>query len=87
MAYRWELDSPALHEFAALSQPARAELARFLDAVVIADPSAYQRRPDERAGQPVRMLHFGPNDEGLVTFLIYPPDKLVLVVRIQWLGD
>ena len=21
------------------------------------------------------------------TFLVYPPDDLVLVVRIQWLGD
>ena len=35
----------------------------------------------------MRMLHFGPGDEGLVTFLVYPPDQLVLVVRIQWLGD
>ena len=32
-------------------------------------------------------LHFGPHHEGLVTFLVYPPDHLVLVVRIQWLGD
>ena len=24
--------------------------------------------------------------EGIVTFLVYPPDDLVLVVRIQWLG-
>lgn len=33
------------------------------------------------------MLHFGEHDEGLVTFLVYPPDDLVLVVRIQWLGE
>jgi hypothetical protein len=25
--------------------------------------------------------------EGLVTFLEYPPDDLVLVTRIQWLGE
>jgi hypothetical protein len=25
--------------------------------------------------------------EGLVTFLVYPPDDLLLVVQIQWLGD
>ena len=31
-------------------------------------------------------LHFGPDGEGLVTFLVYPPDDLVLVVKIQWLG-
>ena len=85
--YRWELDGPALQEFAALSQSARAELARFLDAVVIADPMGYQWRRDEPSPQPMRMLHFGPGDEGLVTFLVYPPDQLVLVVRIQWLGD
>jgi hypothetical protein len=36
---------------------------------------------------PLRMLHFGPHPEGLVTFLVYPPDDLVLVVRLQWLGD
>ena len=33
---------------------------------------------------PLRTLHFGQQDEGLVTFLGYPPDDLVLVVRIQW---
>ena len=36
---------------------------------------------------PLRTLHFGQHHEGLVTFLVYPPDDLVLVVRLQWLGD
>ncbi len=36
---------------------------------------------------PLRTLHFGPRHEGLVTFLVYPPDDLALVVRVQWLGD
>jgi hypothetical protein len=87
--YRWELDGPALHEFAALAHPVRAELARFLDAVVIADPIGYQRRPDEPDDReaPLRTLTFGAYAEGLVTFLVFPPDQLVLVVRIQWLGD
>ena len=64
-------------------------LAAFLDAVVIVDPVKCQRRPDKREDVPVplRTLHFGRQDEGLVTFLVYPPDELVLVVRIQWLGD
>ncbi|MGO9082933.1 MAG: hypothetical protein ACLQDY_28555 [Streptosporangiaceae bacterium] len=72
--YTWELDGPALHEFAALPQPVRAELTRFLDAVVIADPVGYQRHPDEPGDRPapLRMLTFGPHAEGLVTFLIYP---------------
>ena len=49
----------------------------------------YQRRRDERddVSMPLRTLHFGPHDEGLVTFLVYPLDDLVLVVWIQWLGD
>lgn len=85
--YRWELDGPAPQAFAALSWSAWAELARFLDAVVIADPMGYQRHRDKPGDRLVRMLHFGPHDEGLVTFLVYPPDQLVLVVRIQWLGD
>jgi hypothetical protein len=32
-------------------------------------------------------LHFGQHSEGLVTSLVYPPDDLVLVVKIQRLGD
>jgi hypothetical protein len=55
---------------------------------VIADPVQYQRRCDERddASMPLRSLHFGPDGGGLVRFLVYPPDDLVLVVKIQWLG-
>ena len=30
---------------------------------------------------------FGARGEGLVTFLFYPPDDLVLVLRIHWLGE
>lgn len=86
--YRWELDGPAQQEFAALSPAVRAELAEFMDAVVIVDPIQYQRRRDEPTdpATPLRTLHFGQHDEGLVTFLVYPPDDLALVVRIQWLG-
>ena len=87
--YRWELDGPAQEEFAALTLAAQTTLAAFMDAVVIVDPIHYQRRRDEPDDRlvPLRTLHFGRHDEGLVTFLVYPPDDLVLVVRIQWLGD
>jgi hypothetical protein len=90
--YRWELDGPAQQEFADLPPAARVSLAAFMDAVVIVDPVQYQRRRDERddVSMPLRSLHFGPDGGGLVTFLVtflvYPPDDLVLVVRIQWLG-
>jgi hypothetical protein len=70
------------------ARAARASLAAFMDAVVIVDPVQYQRRRDERddVSMPLRSLHFGPDGGGLVTFLVYPPDDLVLVVKIQWLG-
>ena len=57
-----------------------------MDAVVIVDPLQYQHRAVEPPA-PLRTLHFGAHHEGLVTFLVYPPDELVLVVRIQWLGE
>jgi hypothetical protein len=50
--YRWELDGAAQHEFASLSQTVRATLAAFMDAVVIVDPTGYQRRADEPADPP-----------------------------------
>jgi hypothetical protein len=86
--YRWELDGPAQLEFADLPSAARASLAAFMDAVVIVDPVEYQRRRDERddVSMPLRSLHFGPDGGGRVTFLVYSPDDLVLVVKIQWLG-
>ena len=84
--YRWELDGPALQEFADLPPVARASLAAFMDTVVIVDPVQYQRRRDERDDASLRLLHFGPDGGGLVTFLVYPPDDLVLVVKVQWLG-
>ena len=84
--YRWEVDGIAAEELAGLSDRARRELARLMDAVVIVDPMEYQRAPGEPR-KPLRTLYFGPHSEGLVTFLIYPPDDLVLVTRIQWLGE
>jgi hypothetical protein len=86
--YRWELDGPAEQEFADLPPTARASLAAFMDAVVIVDPAQYQRRRDERddVSMPLRSLHFGRDGRGLVALLVYAPDDLVLVVKIQWLG-
>lgn len=87
--YQWELDDAAHSAFAALPHEVRAELAAFMDAVVIVDPIEYQRSGNEFADQSkmLRTLHFGRYGEGLVTFLIYPPDELVLVVRVQWLDE
>lgn len=86
--YRWALDGPASQEFAALGQAIRKTLTEFMDAVGLVDPVDYQRRPDEPANpDTLRTLPFGEHYQGLVTFLVYPPDDLVLVVWIQWLGD
>ena len=87
--YRWELDGSAQPAFEALSPALRAQLTSFMDAVVIVDPIEYQHHPGESA-DPVKLLrtlHFGQHHSGLVTFLVYPPDDLVLVVQIQWLGE
>ena len=86
--YQCELDGPAARELADSSQPARKALAEFMNAVVIVGPAEYEREPGE-APRPagLRTRSFGPHGQGLVTFLIYPPDDLVLVVKIQWLGD
>ncbi len=80
--------APAQQEFADLPPVARVSLASFMDSVVIVDPAQYQRRRDERddVAMPLRSLHFGPDGGGLVTFQVFPPDDLVLVVKIQWLG-
>lgn len=87
--YRWELDNPVEPEFDALRPQVQALLAAFMDAVVLVDPIQYQRHPGEPADPPalLRTLHFGNHHQGLVTFLVYPPDDLVLVVRISWLGE
>jgi hypothetical protein len=58
-------------------------LADFMDAVVIVDPGEYQRRPGEPE-RPLRTLPFG--QAGLVRFLVYEPDDLVLVTRVIWTG-
>ena len=87
--YRWELDEAAEPYFNALRAETQARLTAFMDAVVLVDPVEYQRHPGEHSERPalLRTLHFGDHHRGLVTFLIYPPDDLVLVVRLQWLGD
>ena len=87
--YQWELDGPASMEFSDLPARAREAVATLLDAVVLVDPVGYQRRPDEPVSERknLRTLHFGPHHEGLVTLLVYEPDELVLVVKIQWIGE
>ena len=79
--YHWEADDVAGLQLASLPDQVRRELATFMDAVAIVDPMEYQRSPSEPR-KPLRTLHFGPHSEGLVTFLVYPPDDLVLVTRI-----
>ena len=80
--FRWELDEPADREFADLPRSARQALADFMDAVVIVDLAEYQGRPGE-PNRGLRPLRFGPHSQGPVTFLSYPPDYLVLVVKIR----
>jgi hypothetical protein len=87
--YGWDFDGLARQQFASLSPIGQAEFTAFMNAVVLVDPMEYQHHAGERSDppEPLRTLHFGQQHEGLVTFLVYPPDDLVLAVRIQWLGN
>jgi len=79
--FRWELDDLAREQLTGM--PPQVQLSDFMDAVVIVDPAEYQRRPGEPE-RPLRTLPFG--QAGLVTFLVYEPDDLVLVTRVIWMG-
>ena len=54
--------------------------------VPASDPGGYGRAWGGWWSEPPYFMHFGPDGGGMVTFLVYPPDDLVLVVKIQWLG-
>ena len=79
--FRWELEDLAREQLAGMPPSVQLALADFMDAVVMVDPAEYQRRPDEPE-RPLRTLPFG--QAGLVTFLVYEPDDLVLVTRVIW---
>jgi hypothetical protein len=83
VSFRWELEDLAHDQLTGMPPSVRRALSAFMDAVVIVDPAEYQRRPDE-PDRPLRTLPFGPG--GLVTFLVYEPDDLVLVTRVIWTG-
>ncbi|MGP7999736.1 MAG: hypothetical protein ACLPKI_20825 [Streptosporangiaceae bacterium] len=84
--YRWDFDGLAREQFASLSPGGQAELTAFMDAAILVDPMEYQSHAGEASDPPapLRMLHSGQHHEGLVTFLVYPPDDLVRIVRLQW---
>jgi hypothetical protein len=81
--FRWELEDLASDQLAGMPRHVRLALSDFMDAVVIVDPAEYQRRPGEPE-RPLRTLPFA--EAGLVTFLVYGPDDLVLVTRVIWTG-
>jgi hypothetical protein len=81
--FRWGLEGLARDQLAGMPQQLQVALSDFMDAAVIVDPAEYQRRPGEPE-RPLRTLPFG--QAGLVTFLVYEPDDLVLVTRVIWTG-
>jgi hypothetical protein len=81
--FRWELEDLAREQLAGMPAQVQRALSDFMDAVVIVDPAEYQRRPGEPE-RPLRTLPFG--QAGLVTFLVYEPNELVLVTRVIWAG-
>jgi hypothetical protein len=84
--FSWEYNTPQVRTAVEQLPPeAREALSAFLYAVVF-DPVDYGRAVDEAVGKAVRTLPFGAQARGLVTFQIYEPDRLVLVLRTQWFG-
>jgi len=81
--FRWELEDLAAGQLAGLLPQVQLAFSELMDAVVIVDPAEYQRRPGEPE-RSLRTLPFG--QAGLVTFLVYEPDDLVLVTRVIWTG-
>jgi hypothetical protein len=81
--FRWELEDLAAGQLAGLPPQVQLALSELMDAVVLVDPAEYQRRPGEPE-RPLRTLPF--ERAGLVTFLVYEPDALVLVTRVIWTG-
>lgn len=84
MVFAWEPNTPNEQQVIdTLPAEAQRELRAFLDAVVF-KPMEYARQPDEPADKAVRVLPFA-SGRGLVTFQVYVPDRLVLVLRVQWM--
>lgn len=83
--YTWEFNT-AEDELAAMLLPIQAQsaLASFMDALVF-NPYEFARIPDEPVGRQVRFLAFG-DGLGSVAVHIYDPDRLVLIVQVQWFG-
>jgi hypothetical protein len=81
--FRWELEDLAREQLTGMPPQVQRALSDFMDAVVVVDPAEYQRRPGEPE-RPLRTLPFG--QAGLVTFLVYELDDLLLVTRVIWTG-
>lgn len=85
MVYAWEFNTPEVGaECEALGGAVVAALEAFMDALVF-DPMDYARTPNEPTSRPVRILSFG-GGRGIVTVQVYEPDRIVLVLRVQWPG-
>ena len=61
--FRWELEDLAREQLAGMPPRVQLDLSDFMDAVVIAGPAEYQRRPDEPE-RPLRTLPFGQAGPG-----------------------
>jgi len=61
--FRWELEDLAREQLAGMPPRVQLDLSDFMDAVVIAAPAEYQRRPDEPE-RPLRTLPFGQAGPG-----------------------
>jgi hypothetical protein len=86
--YRWDFDDPTRRHFATLSSAGQEELPAFMNAAVLVGPIEYNAILASPLTQPsycARRISADITKTRHVPGL--PPDDLVLVGQIQWLGE
>ncbi|MGH3736507.1 MAG: hypothetical protein ACRDT6_12955 [Micromonosporaceae bacterium] len=83
--YSIEIEQEATGQLAALpaeALPSCAELVAMLELTPWSGVAYNQQRPDA----PMRTHAFGPQGEGLITYLILDDQRRVVVLRVLWAG-
>jgi hypothetical protein len=83
--YRVTTDQHSQPQIDALSRDASAQFAEVRTAPEVAPWTAGASLNDENADAPVRSLVFGPEGQGLVTYLILEEQRRVDALDVTWL--
>lgn len=86
MVYAWDFMIDEVRTRAA-TMPIEGARA-FLEVMAAAELNPWELglAPDEKRTGNMPTVHFGPRGEGMVTYLIYEPDRQLLVTDVTWIG-